>query len=386
MEVAAPILISAGESSGDLYAAQMATALRDHLGGVEFFGCAGDHMKSAGVRPVVDMASLAVVGLVEVLHHIPRIYGEYRRLIEEARRVRPQAALLVDSPDFNLRVAARLTRMGIPVYYFVAPQAWAWRSGRVKQLQRNVRELYCIFPFEEDFFRARGVNATYVGHPLSRVVRPSMTREEFFGRHALPEDRPLITICPGSRKGEAARHLAPLAGAAARIAAAHPSTFLLAAPADAHSRFGPAFFSEFQAATGARLVTGSAWDAMAHSDLTLAASGTVTVEAALLGAPMVTYYRVTPATWLLGRKLVDVPFFSMVNIVAGEKIVPELIQHDMTAATIAAEAIRLLSEPHARDAMRQRLARVAGLLSSIENPIEFAAARMAASIKEGLFT
>lgn len=377
------ILISAGESSGDRYAASLAQALFQRIGNLELFGCAGQRMKAAGVRSAVDMASLAVVGIVEVLHHIPRIYGEYRKLLAEAERLRPAAAILTDSPDFHLPVARRLHRMGIPVFYLVAPQAWAWREGRVKQLKRNVKELYCIFPFEEEFFRRRGVEAFYIGHPLSRLVRPSMDRKGFFAKHGIPEDRPLITICPGSRSSEAARHLPPLADALARISAVRRCTFVLATPEDAARRFSPHYFTPFLQSTGARLLSGETWDALAHADLALPASGTVTIETALLGTPMVTYYKVTQATWLLGRPLVNVPFYSMVNLVAQSPVVPELIQHDMTGERIAAEAVTLLDSPAARQRMLDSLARVSASLATAHDPIDCAAARIAASISEG---
>ena len=377
------ILISAGESSGDRYAARLGEAIRARLGGAELFGCAGEQMKAAGIRPVVEMASLAVVGIVEVIHHIPRIYGEYRKLLAEAERLKPVAAILTDSPDFHLRVANRLARMGIPVFYLVAPQAWAWREGRVKQLRRNVKELYCIFPFEEKFFRERGVRATYIGHPLSRLVRSATTRKEFFAKHGIPEDRPLITICPGSRPSEAGRHLPPLAEAVARIRASRECTIAVAGPEDTARRFGADFFTSFLGTTGAKLITGDTWDAMAHADLALPASGTVTIEAALLGSSMVTYYKVTKATWLLGRPLVNVPFYSMVNLVAGEQVVPELIQDKMTGERIAAESLRLLNNPQARQQMLDGLARVSAALSTGHDPIEHAADRIVASISEG---
>ncbi len=381
--MATRILISAGESSGDRYAARLAAALRARLGDVELFGCAGDQMKAAGVRPVVDMASLAVVGIFEVIHHIPRIYGEYRKLLAEAERLRPDVAILTDSPDFHLRVARRLNDMGIAVHYLVAPQVWAWREGRIKQLQRNVRELYCIFPFEEKFFRERGVRATYIGHPLSRMVRPSMTRAEFFARHSLPEDRPLITLCPGSRTSEAGRHLAPLAEACGLIRARHDCSFVLALPEDSARRFGPEYFQEFTTSTSARLVSGETWDALAHADLALPASGTVTVEAALLRVPMVTYYRVSAATYFIGRPLVKVPYYSMVNLVAGEAIVPELIQDGMTGERLANESLRLLEDGPARQRMKAGLARVSELLSTDHHPIDSAADKVVASISEG---
>src|SRR5579872_3669884 len=211
------ILVSAGEASGDLYAAMLVAELRRIWPDAEFFGCTGPRLRAAGVRTVVDAASLAVVGLLEVVSHIPRIYGEYRKLVAEARAQKPDLAILTDSPDFHLRVARQLAKSGIPVVYLVAPQAWAWRKGRVKTIRRAVRTLLCIFPFEEEFFRREGVNARYIGHPLARLVRPTLSKDEFFKKHRLAAGRPLITVLPGSRRGEAARHLPALVDAADRL-------------------------------------------------------------------------------------------------------------------------------------------------------------------------
>ncbi|MBI5282698.1 MAG: lipid-A-disaccharide synthase [Candidatus Solibacter usitatus] len=372
------ILVSAGEASGDRYAAGVVSAIRRRAPETTFFGCTGNEMRAAGVRTEVDAASLSVVGLVEVLHHIPRIYGEYRRLIAAAKREKPDLAILTDSPDFHLPLARRLTRLGIPVYYLVAPQAWAWREGRVTQLKRNVKELHCIFPFEETFFRTRGVNAHYIGHPLAGVVRTSLDRTEFFRKHSLPEDRPLIALCPGSRKGEIARHIPALREALALISARRACTFLLAAPAGARERFGAGLYAPLLNG-GARYCEGETWDAMGHSGLTLAASGTVTVEAALLGAPMVAFYRVMALSWAIGRFLVRAPFYSMVNLAAGRKVVPELIQDGMTGPAIAREALRLLESPLETAAMKTGLAEVRQSLSTATNPFDESAARILAS-------
>ncbi|MBN9661925.1 MAG: lipid-A-disaccharide synthase [Acidobacteria bacterium] len=376
------ILVSAGEASGDRYAAGVVAALRRQCPEADFFGCTGLEMRAAGVRTVVDAASLSVVGLVEVLHHIPRIYGEYRKLIAVAESERPDLAILTDSPDFHLRLARQLHRRGIPVYYLVAPQAWAWREGRVRQLQRNVRELHCIFPFEEGFFRQRGVNAYYIGHPLARVIGPRLSREEFFRKHRIPGDRPLITLCPGSRRGEIGRHLPTLRDAVSRIAARRACTFLLAAPAGTAERFGPGFFDPLTGDGAVKMAEGETWDAMAHSTVTLAASGTVTMEAALLGAPMVTFYKVTPVSWALGKMLVKVPYFSMVNLVAGRKVVAELIQQDMTGPALATETLRLLDSPDSVAKMKEELAAVRSALETGHDPMEESAGRILSSIKE----
>jgi len=374
------ILVSAGEASGDHYAAGVVTHLRRLMPDAGFFGCTGPELRAAGVRTVVDSASLSVLGLVEVLHHIPRIYGEFRKLVHAAEGVRPAAAILTDSPDFHLRLAVKLRKMGIPVFYLVAPQAWAWRAGRARILQRNVKELHCIFPFEEKFFRDRGVNAHYIGHPLAGTVRPTLDRESFFLKHGIALDRPLVTLCPGSRRGETARHLGPLRDAVERIAARRPATFILAIPAGARERYGEGFYERLTQGGLVRIVEGETRDAMAHSDVTLAASGTVAMEAALLGAPLVSFYRVTPLTWYIGRPLVNVPFYTMVNLVAGRRVIPELIQDEMTGERIASEALVLLGSESARAEMKAGLNEVKELLSSHGDPLEESARRVATSL------
>ncbi|MFB3777383.1 MAG: lipid-A-disaccharide synthase [Bryobacteraceae bacterium] len=366
------ILVSAGEASGDLYAASLVAELRRRLPGADFFGCAGPRMRAAGVRQVVDAASLSVVGLVEVVRHIPRIYMEFRKMVAAARSERPDLAILTDSPDFHLRLAPRLKALGVPVVYLVAPQVWAWRKGRIGRIRCNTDRLLCIFPFEEEFFRSRGVSADYIGHPLSRLVKPLVAKEEFFRKHGVPPDRPLVCLLPGSRRGEALRHMPALMDAVARLARQKSLSFLLAVPAAAWPD-GGSDLKRWIGQLPVKIVEGEAWDTIAHSELALAASGTVTIEAALLATPMVTFYRVTRATWLLGRKLVEVPFFSMVNLVAGRAVVPELIQNEMSGDRLAAEALGLLEEPAARERMRQDLRLVAARLAGGSNPMEKAA-------------
>jgi lipid-A-disaccharide synthase len=354
------ILVSAGEASGDLYAALLVEQLKALWPEAQFAGCTGPRLRAAGVRTVVDAASLAVVGLAEVVTHIPRIYGEFRKLLAFARAEQPDLAVLTDSPDFHLPLARKLRRLGVPVVYLVAPQAWAWRRYRVRALRRDVRQLLCIFPFEEEFFRRHGVSACYLGHPLAGLVRPVLEKEQFFRKHGLPLERPLVTVAPGSRRGESARHLPYLLEAAGRILRARYVSFVL--PASATT--GAAFFQNRIGSAPIQVIEGEAWDAMAHADVVLAASGTVTVEALLLGTPMVTFYRVSAATWLAGKPLVRVPFYSMVNLIAERLVVPELIQRDMTGERIAAEALRLLDDAGARARMRHELAQTAARLAT----------------------
>lgn len=338
-------------------------------------------MREAGVEAVVEAESLSVVGLLEVVEHIPRIYGEFRNLVRAARERRPAAAVLTDSPDFHLRLAPKLKSLGVKVFYLVAPQAWAWREGRVKTLQRNVAELHCIFPFEEKFFAQRGVETRYIGHPLARTAAPRASRVEFLAKFDIPEDRPLITICPGSRRSEIGRHLAPLADAIRRVKRIRECTFTVAAPTDSERKLGAGFYDRFAAETGARVIEGWTWDAMAHADVTLAASGTVTVEAALLGAPMVTFYKVTPATWWMGKALVRVPYYSMVNLMAERRLAPELMQDEMTGERLAVEALRLLSDGGAREEMKRGMMEVKRTLATDHDPLEYSAERVAAALE-----
>ena len=372
------ILVSAGEASGDLYAALVVEELRRLVPDAEFFGSTGPRLRAAGVRTVVDAQSLAVAGLLEVVTHIPRIYGEYRKLLQAAQREPPDVAVLTDSPDFHLRVARRLAAKGVPVIYLVAPQVWAWRKRRLSGMRRNVRHLLCIFPFEEEYFRREGLAATYIGHPLAGRVVPALSREEFFRKHRLVPERPLIVVLPGSRRGEAARHLPALRDAAERLSRDEDMNFILAASATT----GSEFFRKRMGDTPIQVIEGESWDAIAHADLALAASGTVTVEAALLGTPMVTFYKVTTPSWIAGRLLVRVPFYSMVNLIAGRSVVPELMQGRMTGVNLAAEARRLLSDQTARAEMREGLAEVRRRLST-GGPAPYRAGTIIQEIWEG---
>lgn len=364
------ILISAGEASGDRYAAMLVDELQRVWSDARFFGCAGPRMRNAGVEPVIAAESLAVVGLVEVVAHLPRIWRQYRKLAAAARERRPEVAILTDSPDFHLRLARRLKRQGVTVVYLVAPQVWAWREGRVAGMRRSIDQLLCIFPFEDHFFRDRGLPARYIGHPLAGLVRPALEKADFFRKHRLAPNRQLVTVLPGSRKGEAARHLPALVDAVERIYRQQATHFLL----PASETTGAAFFRERIGGAPIQVIEGETWDAIAHADLALAASGTVTIEAALAGTPMVTFYKVNALSWLLGRLLVRVPFYSMVNLVAGRAVVPELMQSAMTGERLAANAMWLLQDGASRQKMRQDLAEVAGRLSSEGRAMEKAAA------------
>ena len=363
------VLISAGEASGDLYASRLVDALKKRDAQLTFFGCAGPRMQASGVEPIVDQRSLAVVGIVEVVAHLPRIWGEFQKLIRAAKEKKPDLAILTDSPDFHLRLAQKLHAQGIPVVYLIAPQAWAWREGRVATMRRTLQRLLCIFPFEERFFADRGVPTTYIGHPLASIVKPSFSRSEFCAKAGVDPAKAIVTLLPGSRRGEVARHLPVLLDVVRRLG--QKAQFVLALPGG-FPHDDPTFREPIRAA-GIQIVEGITWDALAHAEVALAASGTVTMEAALLNTPMVTFYKVNALSWYLGRWLVKAPFLMMVNLVASRKVVAELIQREMTAEAIATEALRLLDDPAARERMKADLAEVATKLTTALDPMELAA-------------
>jgi lipid-A-disaccharide synthase len=373
-------LVSAGEASGDMYAAGVVERLRRHLPSAHFYGCAGPQLQALGVKPVIDAANLSVVGLAEVVAHLPRIYSEYRKLLRYAREHRPAAALLTDNPDFHLRLARHLKGMGVPVFYLVAPQVWAWRQGRVKTIRALVDKLFCLFPFEEPWFRERGVDATYIGHPLATAARTTMPRADFLRIHGLPEDRPLLVLLPGSRAGEALRHLPILLDTVTLLRRELNLSVVLATPHGFAERSVFSTFRERIAESSIKVIENEAWNCIGHASLALAASGTVTMEAAILGTPTVTFYKVTPLSWWAGRHLVKVPYLSMVNLIAQSEIVPELIQHDMTPEKLAAAAMELLTNPASAQRMRANLAQVRVALTREGDPFERAATVIAGAL------
>lgn len=375
------ILVSAGEASGDMYASRLVLSLSRICGQISFFGCTGSRLREAGVETVVDSQKLAVVGLAEVVTHLPGIYVEYRRLVRYLRRNTPDAAILTDSPDFHLRLARHLRNLGVPIYYLVAPQVWAWRTGRARQVAQRVRKLFCLFPFEEEWFRERGVDAHYIGHPLAVAVQPQRSRTEFFHRHQLQPELRTLALLPGSRAGEALRHLPDLLGAVSLLQREFQLQVLLGAPKGFTERGVFERFKERIGALSIKVIEDETWDVLAYADLALAASGTVTIEAAVLGTPMVTFYKVMALSWWAGRWLVKVPYLSMVNLVAQKLVVPELIQKDMTPANLAAAAAPLLRDPQISDVMRRELLELKRALTGPFDPFERAAGMIAADFR-----
>jgi lipid-A-disaccharide synthase len=374
-------LVSAGEASGDLYASGVVSRLKTLIPGSTYYGCAGPRLQDIGVEPVIHAGEISVVGLAEVAAHLPRIYGKYRRLVRYTRRNRPAAALLTDNPDFNLRLARQLQRLGVPIYYLVAPQLWAWRQGRVKFIRELVDKLFCLFPFEEAWFRERGVDATYIGHPLATLARPAFPRSDFFVRHGLSADSRLLVLLPGSRGGEIARHVPALLETVALLRSGFDLSVVLATPKGFQTDSVLLRFRERMAALSIQIIENETWDCISHASLALAASGTVTMEAAILGTPMVTFYKVNPLSWYAGRHLVKAPFLSMVNLIAEKQIVPELIQGDMTASNLADAATDLLDNDSLAERMREELARVRQLLTPAHDPLDRAARLIADDLR-----
>ena len=343
------LMMVAGERSGEIYGAELATALRARLGEVEIFGCGGEAMRRAGVATTVDAHTITMVGITEVLGGLPRVYRAFKTLLAEVDRRRPQLAVLIDFPDFNLRLAKKLRERNIRVVYYVSPQVWAWRRGRLRQLKERVDKMLCLFDFEEEIYRQAGIPVEYVGHPLVDLVRPHLTREEFFARTGLDPQVATVALLPGSRQKEVLYNLPPMLDAATRLSLGRPIQFVVAiAPT-----LDPAWLESLVAQcyvgrAKVRTVANATYDALQHGDVAVVASGTATVEAALRERPFVVVYRVSPLTWLLGKFLVEVPYYSMVNLLAGKALITELIQNDFTAQKVAGQVEYLLDHAEAR--------------------------------------
>ncbi len=356
------VLVVAGESSGDKYGAALVEACARVLPGARFFGIGGPRLAAAGAEILFPLEDLAVVGLVEVLSRIPRVRRVLGRLGREAEARRPDAAVLIDSPDFNLRLAPRLRAAGIPVLYYVSPTVWAWRRGRLRTIRRSVDKMLLIFPFEEAIYREAGIPHAYVGHPLLASVAAASPREAVLARHGLGPGRPVVALLPGSRGGEVAFHMAVLSKAAERIRAQAGAQFLVVRADTIERSLLERLLPPDRA--GIEIVEGGAYDAMAAADLVVSACGTANLETAWLGTPLVAFYRLSPLTYLIGRPFVRIRHYSIVNILAGRPVVPELIQDRFTPEAVAAESLRLLRSPEARAAMKREFAGIRSMMDA----------------------
>jgi lipid-A-disaccharide synthase len=353
-----PLLLSAGEASGDMYAARLAVALKQRMD-VSIFGMGGPQMRAAGVDIVTDYSEVSVVGITEVLKRLPSLVRAMRHLVGEAERRKPPLAILTDFPGFHLRLARKLCPRGIRNVYYICPQFWAWRPWRVNLVRRRFAKALCIFPFEEKFYADAGVPVKFIGHPLVGNVKATLTREFICKKYGLEQEARIITILPGSRRGEIAHHLPILVEALGEIRRnlpQPPEVLLAVAPGLDAQRLAAAFPAEWHV----KLIEAETYNALAAADLAIVSSGTATVETALLGKPMIVIYRLSPLTARLAKPLVRAKFFSMVNLIAGRAVVPELIQDDFTPQRVSAEAVALLS------ATEEAKARVAEMIRGLQ--------------------
>src|ERR1700676_3566336 len=331
-------------------------------GQIEFFGAGGERMRAAGCEIVVDAKDLAVVGISEIVSRLPTIYRLFHKLIAEGDQRHPALAIVIDSPAFNWRVARQMRKRGIPVVYYVAPQFWAWRQGRVRLLRKYIDKALVIFPFEEKFYRDRGVDATFVGHPLADLPAPAISREAYAAQHQIDAAKHWITLMPGSRRKEVRMNLPTILEAADRLGSDYE--FLLPVARTLDSSFLTELIAapmETRQAVSLRRnihLVPESLPPLSHSRAGIIASGTATVEAAIMGTPFVMLYRVSPLTYALGKPRVKVPYFAMVNLIAGHEVVPELVQHDFTAEKVVARLRQILPDGLVRERMLERLAAV----------------------------
>ena len=344
-------MIVAGEPSGDAHAAALVKALREH-GELEFFGATGPLMRDAGVETIVNSDELAIMGIVEVGRVFSKFLSAFRKLKAAAIERSPDAVVLVDWPEFNLRLASALHRRGLKVIYYISPQLWAWRPGRVRRIERDVDLLLTILPFEVDWYKAHNVNhVEFVGHPLSGEVRTRYGREEFCRRNELDPSRPIVSFLPGSRIKEVQRILPPMLDAIEQLRTTRPDLQPIVVLA-------PSRTAEETRAGNIKLIQQQTREALAASDAAAIASGTATLEAALLETPMVVVYKESAINWHTLGRLIKVPHFGLVNLVAGKEIAKELMQDQLLGENLAHEIMKLL-EPETNKAVRASLRDVA---------------------------
>jgi lipid-A-disaccharide synthase len=367
------IFLSAGEASGEYYGTLVMAALRQLAPEADFFGLGGRRMEALGFRPIVRSEDVAVMGITEVVRHMPRIYREYRRLRASIAAEKPDVAILIDFPDVNLSLARRLKRQGVPVIYFVSPQLWAWKKYRIRSVQRYVDRMLTIFPFEERFYHDHGVDAEFVGHPLAERELPTITREEFARQSGLDPSKTWIGLLPGSRGKEIRLNLPEMVRAAAQLGQDFEFPMPLAATlTDSQRDHIRALLAALLAAEPPApkiVLVEDARAALYHSRASIVASGTATVEAALIGNPFIVVYRISPLSYAVAKRVVDVPHVAMVNLIAGKRIVPELIQGDFTAAKVVSQLRPLLHDEEARVKMQANLRRVGEMLRGEQSAV-----------------
>ena len=348
-------MISCGEPSGDLYAGALAREILRAAPGTSISGLGGDHLRDGGATLTEHFGGISVTGLLEVARLLPKTYATYRRLVRHAAAERPDVFVAIDFPDFNFRLASAIRRLGIPVVYYISPQLWAWRPGRMKTMRAIADRVLVIFEFEKAIYDNAGVTVDWVGHPLLDVMAPPEPAGALLRRAGLDPSHPVVALLPGSRRNELREILPRLADAALLIRKALPDVQFIVARAP---HLSDDLFAPLIALGPIGLVDQQADQVLAAADLAIVASGTVTVQAALHECPMIVVYRLSPLTYRLGRRFVRVDTFAMANLVAGRRVVPELIQDEFTPEAVAEHAIALLRDQGRREAMREDLQRV----------------------------
>jgi len=367
----------AGEASGDLHGSHLVKEMLSLDTTLQFYGVGGEKMKNEGVELIADSKEMAVVGITEVLLKLKRIYQIYRKLKNSLAANSPSLVILIDYPDFNLRFAREAKRKNIPIVYYISPQVWAWRKGRIKKIGRLIKKMIVIFPFEKKIYEEAKIDVDFVGHPLLDSIRSQFSREEAFRKFSLSSGVTTIGLLPGSRMNEVKRHLPPMIEAIPLIAKQiNPVQFII--PVAPGLDLG-----EVQNLVGSkrknmRVVENNIYDVMRISDIVIVASGTATIEAAIMGAPMIVVYRVSPLTYLLGKMLIKVKNIGMVNIIAGKTVVPELIQKDVTPEKITSAVVQILENPSKQEEIKKELS---NLKEKIGNPgASFRAAQIIISL------
>jgi len=357
------ILIVCGEPSGDLHASNLIKDLLSLDSSIRFFGMGGSLCRKAGVDITFDISGLAIIGLVEVFQKIFTVGKAYNSILKKADAEKPDLAILVDYPGFNLRLAAELKKRSIPVVYYISPQVWAWGKNRVNIIKKCVRKILVFFKFEEELYKTYGVDAQFVGHPLLDTVKMSMSKEEFLKKYGLPRDKPIIALLPGSRPGEIGTLLPIMAGAAAIIKkSGHDIQFAVSKHPDLDMEL---YRKALQASDiDAKLIEGGAYDLVGSSDLALVASGTATLETAIIGTPLVITYKVGLGTLIAYNLVAKTRFLGIVNIIADKEIAPEFLQYDATPENIAAKLLELIRDKAKLSAMRDELAKVKSSLGA----------------------
>jgi lipid-A-disaccharide synthase len=344
-----PFLIIAGENSGEKYGARIVHEFRKLHPSATFFGIGGGEMEKEGVDLLFSIKDLALVGAFEVIAHLPRLRRIFSHLKVEIARREPVASVLIDSPDFNLRLAKILKKKSIPVLYYISPTVWAWRKGRLKTIKNTVDKMMLIFPFEEKMYREYQIPAVYVGHPLIEILKLALTKKEFLKKHNLDPSKKIITFLPGSRRSELMFHMPVIVKAMKGIQEEFDTQFLLLKAENIDDQMISGFISSSM--DKIKILAENKYEAMASSDVVLAACGTANLEAALLEVPLISFYRMQPLTYLLGKPFVHIRNYSIVNILAGRRIIPELIQRAFTPQNIQRETKRILYSAEKRTEM-----------------------------------